>query len=135
VNPLQRITFTVEGVSVPKGRPRFAKSSGGVRTYTPAATRSYETLVKLRAKEAAIKQKWVIGKDDVCTLHLMIFRQHLIKGGDGDNVLKAVADACNGVLYTDDCRVVGGSFEIHEVGGERPEVQVTCERFSRRDWS
>lgn len=36
------ISFTIEGVPVPKGRPRFTRSG---HTYTPDTTRKYEALV------------------------------------------------------------------------------------------
>ena len=36
------------------------------------------------------------------------------RGGDGDNHLKGVADACEKILYGDDCRLVGGSvFKVY----------------------
>jgi len=36
------------------------------------------------------------------------------RGGDGDNHLKNCADACESVLYGDDCRMVGGSvFKVY----------------------
>ncbi len=133
VTPLDRITFVVEGVPVPKGRPRFAKVGNVLRTYTPEATARYETLVRWRAREAVAKHGWVIGEDDVCRLKLVVNRQYLIKGGDCDNIAKAIGDACNGTLYTDDCRVVSASVELHALG-LTPSVQVTCERFDRKDW-
>lgn len=51
--------------------------------------------------------------------------------GDLDNIAKAVKDACNGVLYKDDCRVV--SLTARLTKGE-PFVCVTAASMHRKDW-
>jgi Holliday junction resolvase RusA-like endonuclease len=117
---------------VPKGRPRFGTRNGKVRTYTPAATVGYEQRTQWRAREAVTKQGWTIGKDDVCKLHVTVRRPYLLKGGDADNIGKAIADACNGILYSDDCRIVHTTVEIRQ--SEKASAHVVCERYNRKDW-
>lgn len=132
MTPLDTIAFTVEGVPVPKGRPRFGVRSGKVYKYTPKETSSYEDRVKWRAREAVARHGWTIGKDDVCKLHVIVRRPYLLKGGDADNIGKGIADACNKILYVDDCRVVHTTVEIRQ--SEKARAHVVCERYQRSDW-
>ena len=132
MTPLQTIEFVVPGEPVPKGRPRFASVGGKTRAYTPAKTVSYERTGALIARAAASAACWTIGKDDVCSLHIRIYRKHLLKGGDVDNCVKACADFCNGILYKDDARVVSIRAEVYAAAVSRLEVRAT--RFSRSDW-
>ena len=55
------IIFTVPGTPVGKGRPRFARRSAFVTTYTPEKTASYENLVKLKAEEAMVGRDLISG--------------------------------------------------------------------------
>ena len=119
------LTFTVEGQPVPKGRPRFANHA-----YTPKRTRAYETLVRAAALEAlgVFGSPWELGGK--MGVRLWFYR----KGGkkdpgkelhrcDLDNLVKAVTDALNGVLYADDQQI--DVIEAYrEVDSEKPRVTV-----------
>lgn len=126
---IREVTFVVEGAPVPKGRPIFSRWSKHART--PDATRAYEERVRLRALEATGRARWTIGPNDVVAMTLVVSREHLLAGGDLDNIAKAVKDACNGVLYKDDCRVV--SLTARLTKGE-PFVCVTAAAMHRKDW-
>lgn len=112
------IAFFVEGVPIAKARPRVMPSG---HTYTPAKTKAWEGLVRLRAQSAPMRIKYA-GAVEV----LMTFMMPMPKGihksireavtlgqdtafhivrPDGDNLAKAVLDACNGVLWSDDAQV------------------------------
>ncbi len=119
----------VEGAPVPKERPLFVR--GQKRPITRKATRSYEEHVRWRALEAVQRDGWTIGPHDVVTMTLVVSRVHLLAGGDLDNIAKAIKDACNGVLYKDDCRVVSLTAKLTK--GE-PYVCVTAGRMHRKDW-
>jgi len=115
------VIFTVEGNPVAKGRPRFAKRGKFVQTYTPQKTKDYEDLVKESAAQA-------MGSNELLDTPLKVFihiripipksaskkvRQDCLdqlirptKKPDWDNVAKAITDACNGVIYVDDCQIV-----------------------------
>src|SRR5687768_2245561 len=43
------LSFTVPGIPVGKGRPRFTTKGGFARAYTPAKTRSYEDAIRTEA--------------------------------------------------------------------------------------
>ncbi|MBB2915880.1 RusA family crossover junction endodeoxyribonuclease [Cupriavidus alkaliphilus] len=120
-----RVTLTIPGVPVPKGRPRFRNQrtkSGAefVQTYTPAKTRSYAATVRALAKLAMGRQPPLSGP---LHLNLVAFlpipsswpkhRQAAARAGlllptskpDLDNIEKTVTDACNGVVYGDDALI------------------------------
>lgn len=134
--PVDRMTFVVEGHPVPKGRgiasvaPRGSKRRIIVRT--PGETKAYEEKVRWKARTAASRVRWKIGKADVYHLTIIVGRESLLQGGDLDNIVKAIKDACNGVVYTDDCRVVAVTARLQE--SAEPFVTVTAERFARKDW-
>jgi Holliday junction resolvase RusA-like endonuclease len=46
------ITFSVEGIPVAKGRPRFTRVGGFVKTYTDKKTTDWEDVVKQTAVKA-----------------------------------------------------------------------------------
>lgn len=50
---MDRVSFTVPGTPVGKGRPRFSRAAGLVRTYTPAKTAGWEVLAKHAAYPVA----------------------------------------------------------------------------------
>lgn len=115
------VIFTVEGNPVAKGRPRFAKRGKFVQTYTPKKTKDYEDLVKESASQA-------MGSNELLDTPIKVFihirmpipksvskkmRQDCLdqlirptKKPDWDNVAKAITDACNGIVYVDDCQIV-----------------------------
>lgn len=99
------IAFTIPGPPVPKGRPRFSQG----RVHTPKKTKDYEKHVQSCANAALLMHAGRTGKpwpgqremDVRCTFHVAGKRR-----GDIDNLLKAILDGCNGILFDDDRLVV-----------------------------
>jgi len=131
---MMEFSFTVPGVPVGKGRPRFVKATG--RAYTPAKTASYESLIAYAASQAmrgatpidapvGIKVQAVFpipaswNKKKKAAAHW-----HTSKP-DGDNILKALGDALNGIVWTDDSQVARTS--IAKVYGDTPGLHVFVE--------
>ncbi len=128
------LRFVVDGVPRPKGRPRFTvmkRASGAafVRTYTPAETEAYEKTVRTRAQIAVNQAAWGWNTRDRFNVILKVFRPHFDRGGDLDNVLKIVLDACNGVTWKDDRYVRGIGCAFGGPDAERPRVEVEVRRF------
>ncbi|KWE70536.1 endodeoxyribonuclease RusA [Burkholderia ubonensis] len=117
----QRVEFVVPGKPVAKGRPRFARHGAHVRTFTPEATERYENLVKMAARAAMrdtqpyegpvrlivniglpIPTSWSQKRQDAAAAGAI----GATKKPDADNVVKALKDAMNGVVYADDGQVV-----------------------------
>jgi Holliday junction resolvase RusA-like endonuclease len=126
---MKQVVFTVPGTPVAKGRAksssRIGKDGQGkqrvfTRHYTPEDTVVYENLVRLAAKEAMdgagpfdspmalivaiylpIPQSWSKKKQEKARTGLV----GATKKPDADNVLKALKDGMNGVVYVDDARI------------------------------
>lgn len=121
------IEFFVPGIPVAKGRPKFARSGNFVRAYTPEKTANYETQVSWYAHEA-MKGKTPFELPII--LHVMATMPipasiskkkqaqmvndeiaHM-KRPDLTNIIKAIEDGMNGIVYKDDC-------QIHIIGAEK----------------
>lgn len=115
------VTIVVAGDPVSKGRPRFAMVGGYPRTFTPAKTRNQEGYVKLLAAQEMSGREPMSGPVELVLRVLVAVPQSWSQvkrraAGEGlirptgrpdlDNVMKLVTDACNGVVYADDARIV-----------------------------
>lgn len=115
------VYFVVTGNPVGKGRPRATSRGGFVRMYTDAKTLGFEAAV---ADEASTAMRGFEVFETPMQMQLSAYypipkswskkkRQQAIDGEiypnvkpDLDNVLKAVLDALNGVVYVDDSQVI-----------------------------
>lgn len=113
--------FVVEADPVGKGRPRAFRVGTGVRMHTPPKTKAYETTIAFAAKLAMrgqpllsgpvsavmrfslpIPPSWSHRKAQEASLGLTL--PTVVP--DLDNLVKAILDACNGVVFEDDKQVV-----------------------------
>ncbi|WP_429555127.1 RusA family crossover junction endodeoxyribonuclease [Paraburkholderia sp. MM5477-R1] len=133
----QRVEFTVPGAPVAKGRPRFARQGAHVRTFTPEKTERYENLVKLAARQGMGTREPFAGPVRL-VVHIALpipaswsqKRQREAADGligatkkpDADNVVKALKDGMNGVVYGDDGQVV--DLWISKRYGRTPGVHI-----------
>lgn len=128
------IKFTIPGIPVAKGRPRFTKS--GI-AYTPAKTRQYENLVKAEAFQAMEKQplfenaveivirvflpipkSFSKTKKEQCLLWNIL----PITRPDLDNYIKAVLDGCNKIVFKDDSQIV--DIAAQKFYSDKPRIEV-----------
>lgn len=118
------LRFTVDGK--PQGKQRARMGKGG-RWYTPRETVAFETAVRNAAFIEMVAEG--IGKryEHPVVLSVRCYFPDAHRR-DGDNVLKAIQDALNGLVYVDDCQVHRAAVE-HCIDRERPrtEVKVTYE--------
>lgn len=87
----------------PKQRPRFSNG----HTYTPRETQDYENQVRFMVKSQMDQNGWEPFQDHASmevwfTFGRKEFKKYHNSRPDIDNLLKAVQDALNGVLYRDD---------------------------------
>lgn len=137
---LEVIEFVVPGEPVGKGRPRAFRAGSGVRMFTPEKTARYENLVALAAQEAMAGRAPMQGAVAVGMVLVtappaswsMKKRNQALDGQirpttkpDCDNVLKAIADACNGIVWRDDKQIT--DVAIRKRYGIRPMAQVTVQ--------
>ncbi len=130
------IRFTVPGIPVAKGRPRFSMKDGFPRTYTPANTLSYEAHVKVegiaanckpidRPLKAIIEAWFPFPKSKDALKKIESNLGQCTKKPDVDNLAKAILDALNGVAYADDSQVY--SLTVTKGYDKEPCVDVTLE--------
>lgn len=119
--PISSVSFFVPGQPVGKGRPRAAKRGKHIQLYTPEKTASYENLVATAAHGSMRGAEPIKGACHVdMEIRLMVpvswsakRRDQALDGQilptkkpDMDNVLKAVFDAINGIVWQDDVQVI-----------------------------
>lgn len=115
------VTFTTPGQPQGKGRPRIVKIAGQSRNATPAKTVAYEGLIAHSAQQAMAGRPMLEGPVAVelwlkCQVPGSWSKRKQAQALAGeltpttkpdiDNVVKAVFDGCNGVLWRDDVQVV-----------------------------
>ena len=117
--------FTIPGEPCAKGRPRFSRQGQFVRTYTPAKTVNYESLVGMISM--TVKAYYPIPKSASKKAHRQMATGEVrpTKKPDTDNVLKIVADALNGIAYKDDSQIV--TSHIEKWYSDEPHMDVIIE--------
>lgn len=132
------IKFTVPGAPVGKGRPKVSTRGGKfAKMYTPEKTANYENLVALAAEQAMDGRPLLSGPVEVQMAILLPIpaswskkkqaaaiagQVYPTKKPDADNVVKAIFDGINGVVWNDDvqaCDIV-----VRKRYAETPGVQV-----------
>ena len=131
---MAQVTFEVPGKPQGKGRPRAGVVGGHARLRTPQETVQYENWIKLCYQREAgntrfdvpvvlevvalfeVPQSYPKKKAALCTQNIT---RPTCKP-DMDNIVKAVADALNGVAYKDDSGIV----EIHVAKRYGPQAML-----------
>lgn len=130
------IRIVLSGEPKGKGRPRFSVRNGQARAFTPAATRSYEGMLRHEAQE-------VMGDTPPldCALVMVVAAYMPIPRSwpkkktaaaldgtlrptgkpDADNLIKT-ADALNQVVWVDDSQVVEAT--IRKFYSDRPRLEI-----------
>lgn len=133
--------FEVPGEPVGKGRPKHTTVNGYTRTYTPAKTVNYESLIKmafehkypnfdpfvkdvpLKVQMAAyysIPASWSLKKQKLAVAGYI----RPTKKPDTDNIAK-MKDAMNGLVWHDDAQVVEEC--IVKMYSDRPRLTIVVE--------
>lgn len=134
---LKPVSFIVPGEALGKGRPRVSTVGGHARMFTPAKTANYETLIAMAAQQAMQGRELIAGpvmlemKISVSvaaswskkkTAAALLGTVMPTKKPDADNVLKAICDGINGIVFKDDVQVVNVS--LSKRFSETPGVSV-----------
>lgn len=130
-----KIQFTIPGVPVGKGRPRFTRDG---HAHTPQKTRDYEDKVVLCWKcqsgkgfaagvplIAHITAYFSVPKRTSKAKRAAMEGKYHMARPDADNICKAILDALNQHAYPDDSAVqIGGCYKIYTTGAPRVEVTI-----------
>lgn len=138
------ISFFVPGAPVGKGRPKVSSRGGKfAQMYTPEKTANYESLIALAAQEAMDGNPLIAGPADVeISMFLPVptswskkkqtaalqGQVYPTKKPDADNVIKAIFDGINGVVWVDDvqaCDIV-----VRKRYADKPGVEVTVREIA-----
>lgn len=115
------------GQPLPLQRPRvFKDSRGQSRAVTPARSREYRYAVQAAAKAAIKAQGWK-KTDRPVRLTVAIYRSSA-READLTNILKAIEDSINGLVWDDDSQVVEIA-ATKEVRCQNPRAEVEIATF------
>ena len=137
MSDLKPVSFVVPGEAVGKGRPRVSTIGGHTRMFTPQKTANYETLIAMAAQQAMAGRE-LIGGPVLVEMKILVSvaaswskkkTAEALAGDvmptkkpDADNVLKAICDGINGIVFKDDVQVVNVS--LSKRFSETPSVSV-----------
>lgn len=137
------ISFFVPGPPTAKGRTKVGRVGGFVRMFTPEKTVKYESTVAMFAGQAMGDRNLF---DGPVSLELVLYmgvpaswsakKQGMALSGeiipttkpDASNVLKAVEDAMNGIVYLDDKQI--SDLSVKKRYSSHPGVGVTVGALS-----
>ena len=110
------------GEPVPQGRPKFVRIGNHVHTYDPEKSRSYKQLVRFWVTQHLKKIDGFKPYENALCVDLTFYMsipaswskqkriqasqgviRPIVRNGDIDNMVKAILDANNGLLWADDC--------------------------------
>lgn len=129
-----KLSVTIPGTPCAQGRGRAVRIGAGVRVIDPAKSRSWKgvaTMFMQQARNAAGVFAPMDGPLDVTVVATWLTLKSASKRNppvfkttrpDGDNVLKAVLDAGNGILWADDACCV--RLTVEKRYGAVPSVEV-----------
>lgn len=131
------VNFKVDADPVGKQRARHRRVGSFVRTYTPAKTVAYESLIREAGQQAMGSQEPLTTPVTMYlyirigipksyskkrTLDCLEGREKPTKKPDSSNILKAVEDGLNGVVYVDDCQII--NHHMTKVYASQPGIDV-----------
>jgi crossover junction endodeoxyribonuclease RusA len=120
MNSNTRFSLTIPGNPIPKARPRVVDG----RAFTPSRTKEYEALVREYARVAwGNREPWA----GPVALTMLFFRATAHRA-DLDNLVKAVTDALQGVVYDNDAQVAILHAERY-IDRDDPRVEILVERL------
>ncbi len=131
------IVIEIDGKAVAKGRGRVGMVGGHPTVFTPAATRSYENLIKLKASQVMAGKLPIEGPVDVRALVYIAIpdsfskkkKAHALEGvirpcvkPDSDNFLKSCLDGLNAIVIADDKQAV--DCHVHKFYSMKPRMRI-----------
>jgi Holliday junction resolvase RusA-like endonuclease len=134
------IALVVYGHPVPKARARVVRTKNGKTvSYTPGKTADWEN--SIRAQALACRPETLLDGPLALEVTFYLLRPRSRpkrdrfpdRKPDLDNLLKAVKDALNGVVWTDDSRIV--DIVVRKRYGDPPRVEVVVREMNAESFA
>jgi len=140
------LTYSMSGLPRGQGRPRATARGGFASVYKASADRKYEQSVAKVAAAAMAGRDPMEGPLSVSLRFRMAIPKSATKRvkasmaageippctkPDLSNLVKAIEDAMNGIVYVDDCQIVR-AFQT-KIYAEQPGVDVRVEAFQPQE--
>ena len=134
------IRFTVNVAPEGKARPRFYRRGNFVAAYTPKKTVTHEKMIYDAAAIAMLGRDLFVGAVGLSVKAFMPIpkswsqkKRYAAMGGtlrptgkpDIDNILKAIGDGMNNVVWADDKQIV--TAHIEKFYSEKPRIEIMVE--------
>lgn len=127
----------IPGPAVEQARPRAARTGMGVRVYDPAKVKNYKAFAKFELSKYRLKRLL----DGPLSAEVVVKitkpkswpkrRIHADTKPDLDNFLKCIFDVCEGLVYTNDSRIV--KVTACKILAEVPGVDVTFSELAEEE--
>ena len=135
------LSFEIPGSPIGQGRPKFSTINGHAKAYDPEKSRNYKAYVRMLATQA-MKDSGFTMIEGPCVLRIDAYfevpkskskkfreaalasKERPTKKPDADNIVKAILDALNGLMYKDDSCIVELSCVKYYSDVPRVEVYV-----------
>lgn len=139
---IELVSFSIYGLPVGKGRPRFFRRGKFTGTYTPKKTKSYENNVLAQAVAYKPIQPWNMPLSvelqfffPVPASYSKSFKEHsegapFDKKPDIDNLIKSVLDPLNTVFWEDDKQIF--RCLATKCYSSKPRVDVMISIYNKR---
>lgn len=124
---MNSILLTIPGQPVSKGRPRFFRG----HAYTPKNTRDYEKKVAVLALKALQESGLILPISETVAVAIRLYMGD-DRRRDGDNMVKSITDAMNGIIYEDDSQIKQCYWEIFRTSKDQARAEVEIGKFIAR---
>ena len=142
---MQKLMFEILGSPIGQGRPKFSTINGHARAYDPEKSRNYKAYIRMLATQV-MKDSGFTMIEGPCVLRIDAYfevpkskskkfkeaalegKERPTKKPDADNIVKAILDALNGLMYKDDSCIV----DLHCIKyySDVPRVEVYVNYFA-----
>jgi Holliday junction resolvase RusA-like endonuclease len=130
----QIFTCTIPGDPVAQARPRATRFEKGIRLYDTTKVADYKSYAKLciaQVKPAELFSDAVEMQIDVYVQKPKSWSKKRIYAEtkpDADNFCKLICDTCEGLVYTNDSRIVDLHVRKHLSDNPRVEIEIKAVR-------
>ena len=143
---MQKLMFEIPGSPIGQGRPKFSTINGHAKAYDPEKSRNYKAYVRMLATQAMRENDFemitgscaikIWAYFDIPKSKSKKFKEAALEGKekptkkpDADNIVKAILDALNGLMYKDDSCIV--ELSCVKYYSDVPRVEVYVQDYAK----